>query len=73
MSVVCTGDAKVMSCPAKMAGGILNGRCDAKACMAWREVEPGKGFCGLCSEPGCDLSKLRAASGLSMQLGRGDR
>lgn len=73
MSVVCTGDAKVMSCPAKMAGGILNGRCDAKACMAWREVEPGKGFCGLVGEPWRDLSALRTATGLSMLLGRGDR
>ncbi len=72
MSVIYQKDAQDKLCPMKRGSNNQRG-CDGKSCMAWREVEPGKGFCGLVSEPWRDLPLLRTATGLSMLLGRGDK
>ena len=71
MSVACAGDARVKVCPMKMAGNVSFVGCCGTSCMAWREVEPGRGYCGLAGFPLMAVPPYRPL-GSFMPAGRGD-
>jgi hypothetical protein len=70
--IVKESEAVEKFCPMGIANAEQIVRCCGEDCMAWREVEPGKGYCGICGSPFPPLVGVdRAATGLSMLFGRG--
>jgi hypothetical protein len=58
-------------CPMKMSGTLEYTHCDGDSCMAWREKEGGRGYCGLVGDPDPLLGARVYPSGALFRRGEG--